>query len=516
MKEHSLKTLRRAGVPLAAFETADPAATIAGCIKALGAKAEEIPLVVWDVQNGQRGLNKGGCRIAATIGNEAIQDPAFFTREIEKHSKVDSEGNSQISNAIFFMHNAHRFLGSEVVMQGVWNLRDSLKSIGATVILLCPTATLPIELQQDVVIITEPLPTADEVKDIVESLAKDANLSEKQMGDKEKIVDTMLGISAFGAEQAFAMSVTKDGVDLDMLWERKRKMVEQTPGLSVSRGGESFDGIGGCDNVKKFLTKILKSKRNPVRCIGFIDEIEKMFAGASGDLSGVSQDQLAVFLKEMQDSNIPGMIFIGPPGCAKSAVAKAAGGIAGAEVLSIDTGAMTGSLVGESQSKIRKAMATFKAVSQSKGMFIATCNKISNLPPELRRRFTLGTFFFDLPNKNERKAIWEIWLKKYDMDPSTSLVPDDEGWTGAEIRACVDIAYRSESNLHEAAKFIVPVSKSAGDMVEQLRAMASGRFISASDSGVYEHKGAVAATGRKFQVEQVTTVAEIKTPQPED
>jgi SpoVK/Ycf46/Vps4 family AAA+-type ATPase len=76
---------------------------------------------------------------------------------------------------------------------------------------------------------------------------------------------------------------------------------------------------------------------------------------------------------------------------------------------------MTGSLVGESQRKIRQAMEVFKAVSQGKGLFIATCNKIAALPPELKRRFTLGTFYVDLPSDEERSAIWPIWLKKYNL-----------------------------------------------------------------------------------------------------
>ena len=49
----------------------------------------------------------------------------------------------------------------------------------------------------------------------------------------------------------------------------------------------------------------------------------------------------------------------------------------------------------------------------------------TSLPPELRRRFTLGTFFFDLPLREERKAIWDIYFKNWNltrlrsgMDPS--------------------------------------------------------------------------------------------------
>jgi SpoVK/Ycf46/Vps4 family AAA+-type ATPase len=213
----------------------------------------------------------------------------------------------------------------------------------------------------------------------------------------------------------------------------------------------------------------------------------------------------------MQDENIPGMIFIGPPGCAKSAIAKASGSVAGAEVIKIDTGAMTGSLVGESQDKIRKAMQTFKAVSQGKGLFIATCNKIASLPPELRRRFKLGTFFFDLPDAKERDAIWKIWMAKYGFDIETELRPVDDGWTGAEIQAACEIAWRMKSNLIKAGKFIVPVSVSAGDQIAALRTMADGKFISASKPGIYKNKSAgTPGEGRKFKVEQSTTVSEIK------
>jgi hypothetical protein len=50
------------------------------------------------------------------------------------------------------------------------------------------------------------------------------------------------------------MSLSKKGLDLEQLWERKRQVIEQAPGLSVWRGGESFDDIGGCSNIKTVTT----------------------------------------------------------------------------------------------------------------------------------------------------------------------------------------------------------------------------------------------------------------------
>jgi hypothetical protein len=43
---------------------------------------------------------------------------------------------------------------------------------------------------------------------------------------------------------------------------------------------------------------------------------------------------------------------------------------------------------------------------------------VSVLPPELRRRFTLGAFFLDLPTVDERETIWRIY-----NEPITALAP---------------------------------------------------------------------------------------------
>jgi hypothetical protein len=40
----------------------------------------------------------------------------------------------------------------------------------------------------------------------------------------------------------------------------------------------------------------------------------------------------------------------------------------------------------------------------------------------------------------------------------------------------------------QAAKYIVPVSRSAAEQVKALRQMASGKFISASTPGVYQYQ----------------------------
>ena len=99
--------------------------------------------------------------------------------------------------------------------------------------------------------------------------------------------------------------------------------------------------------------------------------------------------------------------------------------------IAFDLPAMDSSPVGAPTERLRTPLQIIDAVSQGRMLFIATCNSIASLPPELRWRFTLGTFFFDLPTADEQETIWRIYLKKYGV---SGELPSDEGWTGTEIK----------------------------------------------------------------------------------
>jgi SpoVK/Ycf46/Vps4 family AAA+-type ATPase len=234
----------------------------------------------------------------------------------------------------------------------------------------------------------------------------------------------------------------------------------------------------------------------------FVDEIEKAFAGTGTDLSGVKTEMTGTILSWMQDREADGLLLLGPPGAAKSAIAKATGNTAGIPTISFDLAAMQNSLVGASAERLRMALQIVDAVSQGRSLWIATCNSISSLPPELRRRFTLGTFFFDLPTAEERDAIWRIYLKKFGVNGE---LPDDAGWTGAEIKECCRKAARLGISLHESASYIVPMSRSAGEQIKSLRMQSSGKFINASFPGVYQYQDE--PTPAKARRRMITTMA---------
>ena len=162
---------------------------------------------------------------------------------------------------------------------------------------------------------------------------------------------------------------------------------------------------------------------------------------------------------------------------------------------------MKASLVGESGERLRAALKVVEAVGQGRALYIATCNSIGALSPELRRRFTFGTFFFDLPSADERAAIWKIYQKRFKLDAGE--LPNDTGWTGAEIKQACNLSWRLKVPVVEAAAYIVPVAKSAGDRIEKLRQQASGKFISASYPGLYNFEVVAQAPeprGRKISV----------------
>lgn len=489
------KSARRVSAPLVVVNTPDPATTME--ILCTVAK-DDGPHVEWDYVRGLGGRNDSARDWIAEQGDfdGTTNNPLFALVVAEKLPR----------HGILFIHLAHRWIPEAAVVQAIWNLRDRYKADQRTLVLLSKHFPVPAELSDDVLVLEEPLPSEADLEQIVIRM-HDAAQMIPLPGSLPQATEALRGLSAFCAEQVTAMSLRKKGLDVDALWERKRQAIEQTPGLKVFRSGETFDDVGGCEIVKGFLRRVMHGQARP-NAVVFIDEIEKMLGGSKGDLSGISQDQLGAILSYMQDHASTGMIFIGPPGAAKSAIAKAAGNDGGVPTIQLDLGAAKGSLVGQSEHQLRNALKVITAVSNGRALWIATCNSIADLPPELRRRFTLGTFFFDLPDAAEREAIWLIYQAKYlrlngsGWEPGD--LPNDSGWTGAEIRQCCDIAWRLGCSLKDAANFIVPVARSAADAIARLREQASGRFLSASVPGVYinARDQAPKAGGRALSAEE--------------
>ena len=173
----------------------------------------------------------------------------------------------------------------------------------------------------------------------------------------------------------------------------------------------------------------------------------------------------------------------------------------GIPTIAWDSNAMKGSLVGSSEQAVRTALKVISAVSSNNALWIATCNSIQGIPTALRRRFSFGTYYFDLPSDIEKRAIWQYYIVKYELSlkQTSGNLLDDSRWTGAEIKTCCELAWNLDCTLKEAARYFVPVAVAAPKELEDLRAEADGRYLSASNGNVYGRREKV-KSGRRIQL----------------
>lgn len=488
-----MKNARRVSTPLVAIQTTDPASTM----NVLAAVLKDAPIVAWDAVRGVRAVGAKGC--AGEAAREAMIKAAGAPEAMLNLTTMLEAAAYLPESAALYVLNAQMFLTEPTVRQAIWNLRDQFKVNGRTLILMGPSLVMPIEIAGDVIAFDEPLPTRDVIEAIVRQQVENAEIKMPSDDVIGRACDASTGLTAFSCEQNTAMAIKKTGIDIPFMQERRCQVINSTAGLSVWRGDETFDSIGGNSNIKTFMQRLIDG-RDRFGSVVWIDEIEKQIAGAGGDTSGVAQDQHMQLLTYMQNRRVPALLLVGHPGTGKSEIAKAAGNAAGCLTLQFDLGGMKDQYVGGSQAKIRQALKVVDAVSAGKPLFIATSNDLKSLSPELRSRFRLGTFFFDLPTQEERDAIWKIHSKKIGLTEKYADL-DERGWTGREIATCCDLAWRLNTTVRDASQYVVPVATSQKARVEALREEAEGRFISASYAGTYQRQGAAelptAATGQR-------------------
>jgi hypothetical protein len=461
-------------------------ARIAAAVKEDGVDRgwSEPPILRWDNVLGLGAMNEEGRKTLQAMKVD---------REMSVHPK---EALLMLVDApqatLVFMANLHRFWDEirfdPEVVQAIWNLRDQFKRNRRTLVMTMPFCALPSELRHDVVVLDEPLPDADQLKTIVKKLHKSASLKLPAKRKLDHVISGLASLSAFEAEQVTSMSLSKDGLDHAILMERQRKQIELTGGLTVHRGGEKFEGLIGLDALVGFIRKVINGKMRP-NVFVFIDEIEKLMAGAFGgaqDSSGTTQEQLGYILQHMENVRAQGILLVGPAGTGKSAIAKAAGSEGECWTINYDIGAQKGGIVGQTGELTRAGLKAVERIGQGKEFWIATCNRIDSLPPELRRRFRSGTWFVDIPSGSAQTAIWKMYCDRHGVSQEQPI-PECEGWTGAEIETAVENAANMEVSLIDGARYISPVIRSSAESIDKLRTLASNRFLSASTGGFYEY-----------------------------
>lgn len=505
------KAARVPSTPLFHIKTPDQAATLAMLKTKALVNGTTAPLLVWDCVRGIQPGNDLGLEICWRIILNRQQQPLptdatqqqNMVRELSKatfqpsvalqFAQVLPGAQGDTDGSVLVMLNAHLVWDKPEVKQAIWNLRDQFKADQRALVMLTgPGAMLPKELQ-DALPLTEEPPTLDELGAIVDEQTTAVGV-EIAAPEKTKAVDALCGLpNAFVAEQTVGMSFVRKGdslsLDPELLWSRTCEAINSVQGLKVKRPNQGFAYVGGHENLKEYLRSVIRGKLAP-RVVVLWDEIQDAMAGAEaeGDSSGTSQEMHGTVLKEMQKREYDGIILVGPPGTGKSWISEAAAAEAGRPFIEFDFTAAKSKYVGSSNENLVQMFAIIHAISQGQALWIGTCNSVAKLSPQLKRRFTRGTFFVDMPSGKEHEQLWSIYLKKYGLTAKPADLPEHGNWTGADVKACCRRSWEFGIPLKKAATYLTPVAVTDAAAIHKLRTESSGQYISSSYEGYYRYE----------------------------
>ena len=380
------------------------------------------------------------------------------------------------SDTVLFVQNFHHFVSSVDIIQEIQNSLPTWKGSGCCLVPVGPPVQLPQEISSFFTMLDFKLPSLIELTRIQQELAEAVKVEVSA-----DAVEAALGLTEFESETAFALSlVLKKRFCAQVITEQKMQMIRRT-GLMEFWPPVPVDQVGGLDFFKQYLANRKKAF-------------------------------------EPGNEHLPkpkALLLVGIPGTGKSLSCKAAASILNWPLIRLDISALKGSLVGESEQKIRQATSTIDAFGKAvvwmdeldkvfagvkssgktdggttSGMFghfltwmqetqspvlvMATANNVHELPPEFLRagRFD-AMFFVDVPNLKERQEIIGIMNDRYASKISEEHAERLSGWSGAEIEQLAKDSLFD--GLEEALNNIVPLSRTMKEEITALQQWATTR-----------------------------------------
>jgi SpoVK/Ycf46/Vps4 family AAA+-type ATPase len=419
--------------------------------------------------------------------------------------------------SILMLRDFHMFLAdpNPMLFRKIKDVLLDGKASNRTLLPVGCVLKLPAELEKWFTVVEFKLPTREQLKELIEGFAREANL--KINGKMEKIVDAASGLTTSEVEDAVSLSVveTKE-VRAEIVNREKANTIRKNGIIEIVESKTKLTDIGGLENLKQDLT----AKRN-------------LFTTAA---------------KEYGLPTPRGILMVGQPGTGKSLSATATANIFGVPLLRLEAGRLFGGIVGETERNWRNAFATAKAISpcvlwidevdgltsgaESSGktdggttarviktilqdmqfngdgiFFVLTANDIDGLPDPLIDR--MDVWSVDLPNQTEREAIWKIHITKRGRDPKPfnleALAAATEGFSGRQIEQvwlkALTIAFNDgerepkNTDAVEAAGSFTPTSVLMAEAIERRRKRLANKATPASAPETIK---AVKPAGRKL------------------
>ncbi|MBT8225300.1 MAG: AAA family ATPase [Dactylosporangium sp.] len=485
----------RARVPLIVLITVEEQRALAVLDQVRRDRDANADLITWDIAD----------RLRSTSGRQMPEaaSPEMALEKIREMVEAQSARRD-----LYVLKDFHEFwTKSPAVKRKIRNLAHRLVFTGASLVVTMPGREVPAELSDDVVVVDMPLPDAAALRVQLDNLINETRgvHAELTPHGRARLAQAALGLTSTQANRAFAKAIVRDQVlderDIQAVLEEKKAVIRQSQALEFYSAEETPDDVGGLEVLKHWL------------------ELRERAFGDEAVAYGLPAPK--------------GVALIGIPGTGKSLTAKMVGGLWRLPLLRLDVGALFGSLVGESEERVRRALDLAETVApcvlwidelekslanggndggtsqrvfgtiltwmqeKTKPVFVvATANDVSALPPEMLRRGRFDEIFFlDLPAEAERRQIVAVHLRKRGRDPRmfdiALLARVSDGYVGAELeQAIIDAMYRAFSeggrdivteDVAAAIRRMVPLSRSQRETIENLRAwLREGRAQSAS------------------------------------
>ena len=417
---------------------------------------------------------------------------------------------------IYIFKDLHPYLESPPVTR--W-LRDAIASFKGTekiIILMSPYQQTPLEIEKDLVVLDFPLPQTHELEEVLGKALKQSKGKQLSKEVKEKLRRAALGLTIDEAEKVYRKALVKAGQltesEVEIVLSEKKQLIRRNGILDYIEEDETINAVGGLEELKHWLTQRSDAFSEKARAYGLPQP--------------------------------KGMLILGVPGCGKSLIAKTTSKLWGLPLLRLDMGRVyDGSMVGKSEANLRSALKTAESISpailfideldkafaggagsadsdggtssrifgsfltwmqekESPVFVMATANRLEKLPGEFLRKGRFDEIFFvDLPNTEEREAIFKIHLSKrrsnIDRFNIEELAKTSEGFSGAEIeQAIIAAMYEAFAQDREfnqfdiiaAIKSTLPLSRTMTEQVTALRDWARQRARTASASVAEYHR----------------------------
>ncbi|QFS51645.1 AAA family ATPase [Nostoc sphaeroides] len=368
-------------------------------------------------------------------------------------------------HGVFILGDIHPFIAknspqlSWEILSKVKNLYHRLKPTDKRIVLLGQNIQLHESLVRLIPYCEVPLPSIDQILEHITSYLHDLQQSAREQeltftvtlenAEFETLSRAALGLTLEEISDFLRLTVkenlTNDGVVVDADFipkavEYKTRLLSQ---MGIELGKPATIAFGGLDLLREWLTR-----------------------------------RRRLFTQEARELHLPqpkGVLLAGPPGTGKTLLAKNIANILNLPLLQLDIASLLGSLVGESEGNVRRALKTASAIapcvlwvdeiekalsgtgdtsgvsqrilgniltfmSESQcGVFVvATCNDPSALPSELKRKGRFDeNFFVDLPTEPERVQILGIHLQRFGIHLESeyleAIAANTAKFSGAEL-----------------------------------------------------------------------------------